>query len=388
MPSLSPSQILERLDDSFRLLVGGSRTAPTRQQTLRATLDWSHGLLTSAEQAVVRRLAVVAGGCSLQAAEAVCSDHDIPADDILEILSRLVDKSLVVMEEQERQARYRLLEPVRQYAREQLVASRELDAVRQRHATYFLGFAEGQERDSSVGGSRRHLALVAFAQEYRNLQAALQWALDTRRSDVGLRLACTLQLPWRERGPHGEALTWITALLKLPGAEAPTPARGMALLIAAAAAWRLGDQLVARAMYIEAVPLARQLGDPWILFVALLDQGLDAQQRGAYGAARAFWTEGLDVARSRGDRISEARMLNNLGRLAIYEGAYGEGRIGCGEALKVGRSLGDVWLTSLALAALGLAAVARRRPGGSTRPVDRVPEPARHRASRTPGRTH
>ena len=126
--ALSLPQILERLDDSFRLLVGGSRSAPSRQQTLRATLDWSHGLLSVAEQAVFRRLAVFGGGWSLEAAEAVCADPMVPATEVLEILSHLVEKSLVVMaaDAPDGRARYRLLEPIRQYAREQLVASDEL----------------------------------------------------------------------------------------------------------------------------------------------------------------------------------------------------------------------------------------------------------------------
>ena len=164
MSALSLPQILERLDDSFRLLVGGSRTAPTRQQTLRATLDWSHGLLSTPEQAVFRRLAVFAGGWSLEAAEAVCADPAIPSADVLELLSHLVDKSLVVVTADERdgRSRYRLLEPIRQYAREQLVASGELDLVRQRHATFFLAFAEALERDASVGGARRHAAADAL----------------------------------------------------------------------------------------------------------------------------------------------------------------------------------------------------------------------------------
>ena len=118
-------QILERLDDSFRLLVGGSRSAPRRQQTLRATLDWSHGLLSEAEQAVFRRFAVFAGGWSLEAAEAICADGAVPPADVLDILSHLVDKSLVVVtaDGPDGRSRYHLLEPIRQYAREQLVAS-------------------------------------------------------------------------------------------------------------------------------------------------------------------------------------------------------------------------------------------------------------------------
>ena len=131
----------------------------------------------------------------------------------------------------------------------------------------------------------------ALLHEYRNLQVALQWALDTGQSDLGLRLARTLQLTWKERGPYGEALTWINLLLKLPGADAPAPARAVALLTAAGAALRLGDHVTTRAMFAEAAPLARQLGDAWIQFVALADQAFYAQLLGEYDTARRFWTE-------------------------------------------------------------------------------------------------
>src|SRR4029077_19192957 len=122
------------------------------------------------------------------------------------------------------------LEPVRQYALEFLARADEMAAVRRSHAMYFIAFAETLERDASVGGSRRHVAVQLLLREYRNLQAALQWTLDARDPTVGLRLARTLQLIWKEHGLLGEGLGWIHALLELPGAEAPTPARAVALL--------------------------------------------------------------------------------------------------------------------------------------------------------------
>jgi predicted ATPase len=193
--ALALPQILERLDDSFRLLVGGSRTAHTRQQTMRATFDWSYALLSAAEQAVFQRLAVFAGGWRLEAAEAVCANGAVAPADVLELLTHLVDKSLVVAEvdDSDSRSRYRILEPIRQYARERLVASGELDTVRHRHVTFFLAFAEALERDASVGGARRHTAADALVAEYGNLLVALRWALDAQDADFALRLAWTLQ---------------------------------------------------------------------------------------------------------------------------------------------------------------------------------------------------
>lgn len=352
-------QILERLDDAFRLLVGGSRSAPTRQQTLRATLDWSHGLLSEAEQALFRRCAVFAGGWSLEGAEAVCPASTVSTEDVLELLTHLVDKSLVVVtDERDGRSRYRLLEPIRQYAREQLVASGELDATTERHASFFLAFAEAHERDASVGGARRTAAADALVAEYPNLQVALRRALDTRNADLGLRLAWTLQFVWKFRLPVAEGRPWLEEVLALPGAEAPTPARAVSLLTAAWLAWERVDYSAAEHYYAEAVPLARRLGDPWIWFVAVADQGAQAHQRGNYDAARAFWREALAITRASGDTASEALMLVNLARLNVWVGNYGIGRAECEACLTLARQLGDVWILHGALHASALACLA------------------------------
>jgi predicted ATPase len=142
--------------------VGGSRAAVSRQQTLQATLDWSYGLLSDDERVVFRRLATVAESCSLDAAEAICVDGDIGQSDVLDLLQRLVDRSMVVMHERGGQARYRLLEPVRQYARERLIASGDWDAACRRHALYYLAFAEARESEATRG-PRRFLVVRSAA---------------------------------------------------------------------------------------------------------------------------------------------------------------------------------------------------------------------------------
>src|SRR5262249_23743841 len=156
--ALDVEQLRERLNDCFRLLVGGSRTAPSRQRTLEATLDWSYQLLAKSEQVVFQRLAVFAGGWSLEAAEAVCAGEPVASDEVLELLTQLVDKSLVVMEQVDGRARLRFLEPVRQYAQRRLVRSGELVGVQRRHASFFLTFAEAKEMDANVGGPHRRAA--------------------------------------------------------------------------------------------------------------------------------------------------------------------------------------------------------------------------------------
>jgi predicted ATPase len=153
---LAPDQILTKLDDALQLLVGGSRAAPTRQKTLRATIDWSYALLSAAEQTLLHRLAVFPGGWSLEAAEAVCATDAFESSELLAALSHLVDASLVVSGDQEdARSRYRLLEPVRQYARQILVDSGELGALQRAHASFFLTLAARLDLDRREGGSHR-----------------------------------------------------------------------------------------------------------------------------------------------------------------------------------------------------------------------------------------
>jgi predicted ATPase len=169
--ALSVEQILERLHDTFDLLVGGSRSAPARQQTMRATLDWSYGLLTESDRVVFQRLAVFVGGCSVEAAESICSGAAIERHDVLTRIARLVDASLVQVEERDNGVRYRLLEPVRQYAHACLSASGELDTIRRKHAALFSSFAQHWGKDANYGGPGRQTALSALEHEQDNLRA-------------------------------------------------------------------------------------------------------------------------------------------------------------------------------------------------------------------------
>jgi ATP/maltotriose-dependent transcriptional regulator MalT len=183
--------------------------------------------------------------------------------------------------------------------------------------------------------------------------------LDTQDAKLGLRLARTLQFVWKWRLPVGEGRLWVEEVLELPGAETSSPARAVSLLTAAQLAWGRGDYAAADHYYAEAVPLARQFGDPWILFVALVDQGLESQQRGDYDTARSFWQEALVTTRASGDQASETILLLNLGRLDIFEGNYATGRAQCEEGLVLAQQLGDGWTIWQALNAIALAALAQ-----------------------------
>jgi predicted ATPase/DNA-binding CsgD family transcriptional regulator len=351
--ALGVEQIRERLDDSFRLLTGGGRTAPSRQRTLEAALDWSHDLLTEAERAVFRRLAVFAGGWSLDAAEALCAREPVVADDVLEVLTRLVDKSLVMMTEHDGQARFRFMEPVRQYAQRRLLGSGELSELQRRHMSFFLAFAEQRETDANVGGPRRLAAHMALGLEQDNLRTALRWCLDEGEAEVGLRLGNAHTHFWLVHSYYHEGWTWLKQLLAAPGAEEPTAARAAALIVAGSFATRLGDYAAARPLYEEALPIARQAGDSWLLFSTLVDLAWDAEEQGDYAAAQAQLDEALFTIRAAGERVPESMALGRLGWLASRQGNYVLARARCEEGVALARATGDSHNLGVVLNMLG-----------------------------------
>jgi len=210
--SLSPSQIVQRLDDRFHLLTGGSRTALPRHQTLHATIDRSYDLLSDEERRLFRQLSVFAGGWAFEALEAICPDLDI-----LTLLNHLVNKSLVRAEEPGETKRYRLLETIRQYAHEKLSASGEEQEIRDRHLAFYLRFAEAAEPRLRSGEQMVWLERVEA--EYDNLRAALDWSRESGNSDHVLRLAGALGYFWEIRGDAREGCKWLDEALALSERE-------------------------------------------------------------------------------------------------------------------------------------------------------------------------
>ena len=339
--ALSLQEINDSLHDRFRLLTGGSRTAVRRQQTLRASVDWSHALLSEPERVLYRRLAVFAGGFDLNAAQMVTGSSDVERYQVLDQLSLLVDKSLVVADSAHGQTRYRLLETVRQYAAEKLGESEESADIRARHRGYYTSLAA--ELDNPPAG--QHEQLLGHAElNIDNSRAAFAWSLDNGDTDAAMQLASALLPLWLARGRIMEGLSWFDALLTdQVGAQADvTPAvlaRGLAdkaLLDgwgivsarmdqaekALAIARQVGDPaLVTRALtacgsiaayefelaqpYLaEASELARELGDQWRLSQILCWQSYAAFWAGDPKAAYAAGVEGRDLADSIGDRFS------------------------------------------------------------------------------------
>ncbi|MBI3461404.1 AAA family ATPase [Candidatus Acetothermia bacterium] len=268
--ALSVEEIAVRLDDRFRLLIGGSRTALPRQQTLRAAIDWSFDLLSAVERILLCRLSVFAGGCTLEAAEEVCSGERIQKDEILDLVTHLVDKSLVWAQQHGGQTRYLLLETVRQYARDKLLEVGDSAHVRNHHLDYYLKLAERAE--PHLVDSQSLIWLEQLDWDYDNLRVAMEWASGSNQTEAGLGIAGALGEFWFVRGYFSEGRRWLDALLS-KGKGASASARAPALRTAGSMAWSQGDYSQTAAFYEEALALSRGLGDKRGIAWSLLGLG-------------------------------------------------------------------------------------------------------------------
>jgi predicted ATPase/DNA-binding CsgD family transcriptional regulator len=295
---LSVEQIAARLGESLRLLNTASGTTDPRQRSLRATIDWSYGLLSMREQILFRRLSVFAGGWTLASAEAVCVGEGVEKDDALDLLARLADRSLVFADEQDGEVRYRLLETIRQYGAERLEDSGEEPVVRLRHARFFVALAEGSE--PAMWGPGEAAWLGRLDAEQDNLRAALSWVVG-RDAELGLRLAAALRWFWYWRGHYNEGRRWLDeALAKGDGAS--VTARTKALHAAGWMAHDQGDMDRAEAAAREGIGLIRTTdigGRRAASFRNLLGEA--ARHRGDHGRATALFEEGTALYRKAGD---------------------------------------------------------------------------------------
>jgi predicted ATPase len=357
---LSPEQIMARLEDRFRLLTGGSRTVLPRQQTLRAALDWSYDLLTEGERALLQRVSVFAGGFRLEAAEAVCADEAIEAVAVLDLLGQLSDKSLVQVEDAVDEARYRLLETIRQYGAEKLRGAGEEGALRARHRDWYLALAE--EAEPELRGPRQGEWLVRLAEEHENLRAALVWTSEQEEGEAGLRLGAALWWFWMVRGYMTEGRARLATLLGSAGAAARTAARARALNGAGALAQCQGEYEAARALYEESLAIRRELGDQHGIADSLNNLGILASDQGEYEAARALYEESLAIRRELGNQQGIAGSLNNLGNVAYSQGEYEAARALNEESLAICRELGDQRGIAYGLEGVAAAAGAQGQP--------------------------
>jgi len=353
MRALTADQLAERLDDAFRLLVGGSRTAPSRQQTLRATLDWSYSLLDAAEQRALARLAVFAGGWELPAAEAVLDLDEEGAEPAIDRLARLVDKSLVLAEEYEGQERYRLLEPVRQYARRYLEASADAAATRARHADYYAALVE--ESHWAMRGPRQGAWFGRVTRELGNLRAALGWAAEQGEIERGLRLAGGLGMLWLAIGHLGEGTRWL-ALFLARDQEGSLANRAQALAWLALLTTHQGDVARGEALAHAALALSNHAA-PDIVAWSDFSLATAAGYRGEYAIAGMRFAAARERWRALGDRFGVACTFLNEGEIARVRGDRGAAQGSLEQAVAEFLGAGDAWGRTVALALLGYLAL-------------------------------
>ncbi|MGI9122385.1 MAG: tetratricopeptide repeat protein [Rubrobacter sp.] len=359
---LSAAQISERLGHSLKLLTDGDQRVDHRHQTLRAALEWSFELLGEPEQALFRRLAEFAGGFTLDAAESVGVGEGIDQEDVLELLSVLVDKSLVVAEENwEQGARYRLLEPVRQYAREKLGVSGEAEAVGRRHAEFFLALAEEAEPELTRSQQAEWLDLLETERD--NLRAALSWALG-RELDSGPRMAGALCRFWHTRGYLSEGRRYLEAVAS--SSAVPTTIRAKALDGLGWIAEPQGDYERAREAYEESLELYRISNDKRGVANVLGDLGSLALDRGDYEEATSLLVESLTLHRELGSKEEVVGVLNGLGVLASAKGDREQSISYFSEALALSRGTGNVRRNATSLGNLGITMLVHDNPEQAT----------------------
>jgi len=353
MRSLSAEEINRRLDQRFLLLTGGSRTALPRQQTLRSLIDWSYDLLQEPERLALQRLSVFAEGWTEAAAAQVCAGEGVQLHDVPDLLASLCDKSLVLAEERDDHTRYRLLETVRQYARERLLEQMNGETVRGRHLECYLQQAE--QAAAGLQGAEQMRWLRDLEEEHDNLRAALEWSLvasTPAAATNGLRLCAALQRFWLMRGHLSEGRACCARVLQMT-AEVPTRERADALNAAGVLAYHQHDHAAAREQHTQSLAVRRALGDRRGAAISLNNLGMLAADRGDLGAARELHEESLAIARELGNRNGIARSLGNLGMVALDRQDLVSARILFEDSLAMLRQLEDKDGIAISLHLLG-----------------------------------
>jgi predicted ATPase len=349
--TLSVTQISDRLERSLGLLSGRDRTAPERQRTLRAALDWSYELLDEAERKLFGRLSVFAGGFTLEAAEAICAGDETEPDVVLDLLEHVIDKSLVVAETGEEDAlRYRLLETIRQYGMEKLAEFGEAGKVRRRHAEYYLALAE--EAEPELSGSCQRIWLEKLEAERDNFRAVLSWALESGEANLGLRLAGALGEFWHTHGPLSEGRRWLEMCLSGEDGASSPYARAKALN---EAGWITVFQGEAGTVLLEeSLALFKELGDKAGIASALANLGQAAGLYGDIERVRALREEAEALRREPLDPRAILKLLQFLGAATYYEGDQARLVALTQENLALSRKLGDMRSVVTCLILLGM----------------------------------
>jgi predicted ATPase/class 3 adenylate cyclase len=357
---LSVPELAARLDDRFRLLTGGTRTGLERHQTLRAAVDWSYDALSGAERVLLERLSVFAGGCTLEAAEDVCGGGEVEADAVLDLLSQLVAKSLVVMDRRPGGARYRLSETIRQYAREKLVASGDHEELGARHRDWCAALVGRAER--GVWGPEQADWFETLEAEEDNLRQALDYTIAARQAEIALQLVGALGRFWMVHGRWEEGQRWLLDALALDEGNAYPFLRAQALNTAALIVLSfLGGAETARSLSSEALAIFRELGTRRGIFWSLNTLSAAALAEGDNAAAASLADEALAVARSAEHDPTIAYALHQRANVAIAQGDNTAAETLLVEALLILRRVDDKTGIARLVATRAVAALADRR---------------------------
>jgi predicted ATPase len=336
---LTPSAMLTRLESCLNLLTGGARDLPTRQQTLRGTVDWSYGLLNPAEQTLFRRLSVFLGGCTLEAVEAVCDTAGDLGLDVLDGVASMVDKSLAQQVEQAAgEARFVMLSTIREYALERLAASDDVATTRRSHAAYYLVLAE----EGALEAAAHPEWLDRFEAEHDNFRAALEYLVKTGDADWGLRLGTALFHFWETREYLTEGRSRIARLLALEGAAARPKLRSRLLFCAAVLAGEQGDYNSAHQLFEDSLETCLELNDNRGVAVALNALAVNARDRGELPTASLLFERCVAIWRDEGDPADVARALSNLANVTKLQGEPARASALYEECLAMFRQVGDV----------------------------------------------
>jgi predicted ATPase/transcriptional regulator with XRE-family HTH domain/uncharacterized protein HemY len=352
MRYLSPTELLERLDHVLPLLTDGSRDLPQRQQTMQAAIGWSYDLLRPQERTLFRRLSIFAGGWTLEAAEAVTAWDEVSRENVLSLLASLVEQSLAVAEtDQTGSTRYRMLEPVRQFAAER-VEPDEAIQLSDQHLAWYLRLA--QRGAQELRGPHQQQWLDRLELEHDNLRTALGWAQHEHgRNQAGLQLATALWRFWETRGYLTEARRWLANALST-NKDAPAALRAEGLNAAGNLARDQGDHAQAVAFYEESLALCREIGDIYGTARALNNLGNTMQDEARYREATASYGEALAMFRNLGQEWDIANALNNLGIALGFCGEYDQATRLLEEAIALRERIGDTSYRARSLDALGV----------------------------------
>ena len=361
---LTPREIADRLDSRFQLLTGGTRDALPRHQTLRALIDWSYELLSEDEIKLLQRLSVFAGGWTLEAAEGVCAGNGIELLQVLDLLSQLVAKSLVVAEQpEERGYRYRMLETIRQYGSDRLAGTGEQQRLQQAHARYYLAFAERAEAE--LMGPRQGEWFEAVEQEHDNLREILRRFRDRALADevdeqLGLRIAVALYWFWTVRNYWSEGREWLTAMLSLPSASQPSPTRARGAIGAGYLATLQGDHDAAAPLLEQGLNLGREMfkkGDPVTAGFCLGFSGYATLLHGDLATAESVLSESVRVLGGQDVKWMLPLAQAAYGTALHLQGKDVEATSSLEAALRLSRAENHTFGAAFALSSLGVIAI-------------------------------